>query len=134
MAKTKTTTTTKSSSPKAATKKAAPKKAAPAAKAAAPKKAAPAAKAAAPKKAAPKKAAAIKLTDAQAALLKEVVGSKDAGVTATKKIQKQLDSLQTKKLIKRGKKEGAFFKYHGTKLGEKHQATSDAGSGSNTPS
>lgn len=124
MAKTKattTTTTTKSSSPKAAVKKAAPKKAAPAAKAAG------------VKKAAPKKAAAIKLTDAQAALLKEVVGSKDAGVTATKKIQKQLDSLQTKKLIKRGKKDGAFFKYHGTKLGEKHQAASDAASSSNSP-
>ena len=152
MAKTKattTTTTTKSSSPKAAVKKAAPKKAATTAKAApkkaapaaktaavkkaAPKKAAPAAKAAGVKKAAPKKAAAIKLTDAQAALLKEVVGSKDAGVTATKKIQKQLDSLQTKKLIKRGKKDGAFFKYHGTKLGEKHQAASDAASSSNSP-
>ena len=64
--------------------------------------------------------------------MKEILGSKDAGITATKKIQKQLDSLQTKKLIKRGKKDGAFFKYHGTKLGEKHQAASDAGSTSNT--
>jgi hypothetical protein len=80
------------------------------------------------KKAAPKKAAAVKLSDAQANLLKEVAGAKDAGVTATKKIQKQLDSLQSKKLIKRGKKEGAFFKYHVTTLGEKHQAGSSTGS------
>jgi hypothetical protein len=139
MAKTKTTT--KSSSPKAATKtavkKAAPKKAAAPksdAKTAAPKKTA--AKAAAPKsggvkKAAPKKAA-VKLTDAQANLLKEVIGTKEAGLVASKKIQKQLDSLQAKKLIKRGKKEGAFYKYHGTKLGEKHQAST--GSSESSPS
>jgi hypothetical protein len=138
MAKTKTTT--KSSSPKAATKtavkKAAPKKAAAPksdAKVAAPKKTA-AKKAAAPKAGGVKKAAAkkpIKLTDAQANLLKEVLGTKDAGLVASKKIQKQLDALQTKKLIKRGKKEGAFYKYHGTKLGEKHQAST--GSSESTP-
>ena len=131
MAKTKTTT--KSSSPKAAAKtavkKAAPKKAAAPksdAKAAAPKKAAPkkaAPKAAGVKKAAPKKAA-VKLTDAQANLLKDVIGTKEDGLVATKKNQKQLDSLQAKKLIKRGKKDGAFYKYHGTKLGEKHHASS----------
>ena len=141
MAKTKTTT--KSSSPKAAPKaaaKAAPKKAAaPAAKAApkkaaAPKAAAPAApapKAAAPKKAAPKKpAAAIKLSDPQANLLKEIGAASEAGLTATKKIQRQIDALQTRKLIKKGKKDGEFFKYHVTKLGEKHLAsTSGSASG-----
>ncbi|WP_165063625.1 hypothetical protein [Paludisphaera rhizosphaerae] len=119
----------KSSTPKAAVKKAAPKKAA-APKAAAVKKVAPPKKAAAPKaaapvkKAAPKKAApAIKLSDAQTNLLKEIVGAGEIGLVASKKIQKQLDSLQTKKLIKKGKKEGEFFKYHVTKLGEKHHAS-----------
>ncbi|AMV36998.1 hypothetical protein [Planctomyces sp. SH-PL62] len=136
--------TPKSSAPKAAPKKAAapkavekaekamapkaaPKKAAaPAAKAAAPKAAAPAAKAAAPKKAAPKKAPAIKLTDSQANLLKEISGASEAGLTATKKLQKQLDGLQAKKLIKKGKKEGDFFKYHVTKIGAKHLASGTA--------
>ncbi len=123
--------------PKAASKKSAPapKSAAPktAAKAA-PKQAAPkpeAAAKAAPKKAAPKKTAEIKLTDAQANLLKEVAASKETGVIASKKIQRQIDSLQTKKLIKRGKKEGAFFKYHVTKLGEKHQAATNSEPNSN---
>ena len=108
-----------------ATKKAAPKSSAPkaaAVKKAAPKKAA-APKAAAVKKAAPKKAAAVKLSDSQANLLKEIVGAGEAGVVATKKTQKQLDSLQAKKLIKKGKKEGEFFKYHVTKIGEKHHAS-----------
>lgn len=120
----------KSSTPKAAVKKAAPKKAAAPKAAAAVKKVAPPKKAAAPKaaapvkKAAPKKAApAIKLSDAQTSLLKEIVGAGETGLVATKKIQKQLDSLQTKKLIKKGKKEGEFFKYHVTKLGEKHHAS-----------
>jgi len=108
------------SKPKAAPKaKAETKTAAPETKSKS--KAAP--KAADAKKAAPKKAApAIKLTDAQKNLLKEVAASKETGVTATKKIQRQIESLQTKKLIKRGKKEGEFFKYHLTKLGEKHFA------------
>jgi len=139
--------TPKSSAPKAAPKKAAPKKAekADAAAAAAPKKAAPkkaaapkaaapaapAPKAAAPKKAAPKKpAAAIKLSDPQANLLKEIGAASEAGLTATKKIQRQIDALQTRKLIKKGKKDGEFFKYHVTKLGEKHLAsTSGSASG-----
>jgi len=118
--------------PKKAAAKAAPKKAdkalAPKAAAAkaAPKKAAAAPKAAAAvKKAAPKKAV-IKLTDSQANLLKEIAGTSDAGLTATKKIQKQLDSLQAKKLIKKGKKDGEFFRYHVTKVGEKHLASSAA--------
>lgn len=121
--------TPKSSAPKAAPKKAAPKKAA-ADKATAPKAAAaPKApkKAAAPKaagvKKAPKKSApAIKLSDSQTNLLKEIAGAGEAGVIATKKTQKSLDALQTKKLIKKGKKEGEFFKYHVSKVGEKHVA------------
>lgn len=140
--------TPKSSAAKAAPKKAAPKKAAAAApdkatapkaaaapkapkKAAAPKAAAAAPKAAAPKavagkKAAPKKAAVVKLSDSQTNLLKEIAGSGEAGVIATKKTQKSLDSLQAKKLIKKGKKEGDFFKYHVSKVGEKHVAGLDA--------
>lgn len=122
--------TPKSSAPKAAPKKAAPKKAAPdkavAPKAAAapkaPKKAAVAPKAAGVKKAPKKSAPAIKLTDSQTNLLKEIAGAGEAGVIATKKTQKSLDALQTKKLIKKGKKEGEFFKYHVSKVGEKHIA------------
>jgi hypothetical protein len=138
---------TKKATPKAGAVKAAPKKAASkkvavdraaAPKTAAPKAAAPKAarkpavdkatvdkaapKAAGAKKAAPKKAPVVKLTDAQANLLKEIAGSGEAGVSATKKTQKSLDALQTKKLIKRGKKEGDFFKYHVSKVGEKHIA------------
>jgi hypothetical protein len=143
--------TPKGGATKAAPKKAAPKrvavdkaaeKAAPTRKAAAPKAAA--AKAAAPKaadrsaekaaapkaagakKAAPKKAPAVKLSDAQTNLLKEIAGSGETGVPATKRTQKTIDALQAKKLIKRGKKEGDFFKYHVSKVGEKHLAGLDA--------
>lgn len=116
----------KAAAPKAAASKAARKPAVdkPAVEKAAVAKASP--KAAGAKKAAPKKAPVVKLTDAQTNLLKEIAGSGEAGVSATKKTQKSLDALQTKKLIKRGKKEGDFFKYHVSKVGEKHIAGMDA--------
>lgn len=122
--------TTKSSTKKAAAPKAkaaAPKKvatkAAPAAAKlkAAPKKAAAAApktKVAAPKK----KAAPVKLTDKQSDLLKKVSDSKDAGYLGAKGESKVLESLQTKKLIKRGKKDKSSgnYSYTVSKSGAKH--------------
>jgi hypothetical protein len=115
-------TTTKAA--KAAPKKAAAKKAAP--KKAAPKKAAPKAtmKTAAPKKAAPKKKAAVKLTDKQLDLLKKVKEAKE-GYSGAKAEGRILESLQTKKLIKKGPKDKASgtFKYTISKTGEKHLAT-----------
>jgi hypothetical protein len=116
--------TTKSSA-KAAPKKAAPKKAAakPAAKKAAK---APKAKGAAKTKAAPKKKAApVKLTDKQADLLKKVADAKDAGYLGPKGESKALESLQTKKLIKRGAKDKASgsYRYVVSKAGEKHVNT-----------
>jgi hypothetical protein len=114
----------KKSAPKTGAKKAkAAKKAAPkkAAKKAAPKKAAP--KKAAPKgsvkKAAPKKAAALRLSDTQKSILKQVADTKAVGYLATKVTAKTLSTLQAKKLIKKGKKEGDHFRYFITKLGEK---------------
>ena len=118
----------------AAPKKAAPKQAA-AAKAAAPKKSA-APKASAPKaaaaKAAPKSAAApkkkaapVKLTDRQAELLKRVKDAGEAGYPASKAEGKGLESLQTKKLIKRGakNKESGNYHYSVSKAGDKHLST-----------
>jgi hypothetical protein len=99
---------------KAAPKKAAPKKAAP--KKAAPKKAAPKGSV---KKAAPKKAAALRLSDTQKSILKQVADTKAVGYLATKATAKTLSTLQAKKLIKKGKKEGDHFRYFITKLGEK---------------
>ena len=115
------------SAPKgAAPKKAAPKTSAPkgvAPKTSAPKGAAP--KTSAPKKAATpkKKAAPVKLTDNQTGLLKKVAEAKDSGYPATKAEGRVIDSLQTKKLIKRGQKtkEGNVH-YLVTKTGEKHLA------------
>ncbi|WP_337177763.1 hypothetical protein [Paludisphaera sp.] len=145
---------TKKATPKGGAAKAAPKKAAPrkvaadkaaaekpapARKAAAPKAAAPKAavavdkaapKAPAAKKAAPKKAPAVKLSDAQTNLLREIAGSGETGLPASKRTQKTIDALQTRKLIKRGKKEGDFFKYHVSKVGEKHLAGLDSAAGS----
>jgi hypothetical protein len=102
-----------------AAKKAAPKKAAKksAPKRSAPKKAAPKASA---KKAAPRKAAAVKLTDIQKGLLKQVMDTKLNGLLASKPNAKALGALLAKKLIKKGKKEGEYFRYFITKLGEKH--------------
>jgi hypothetical protein len=103
----------KSSKPKAAPKKAAPKKA--------PKKAS-GSKAKAKMKAAPaKKASPIKLTDPQKKLLSDVSQIKAPGYMGNKKDAKTLSQLLQKKLIKAvGKKEGGFFHYMVTKLGEKY--------------
>ena len=112
------------------------------AKAAAPKKAAPK-KAAAPedgggpegrgprrpppKKAAPKKKAApVKLTDKQTELLKKVTDAGEAGYPAdSKATAKGLESLQTKKLIKRGRRtrRAGTYRYRVSKAGEKHLST-----------
>jgi hypothetical protein len=110
-------TTTKKAGTKAAPKKAAPKKAAP--------KKASAPKAKAPKKAAPKKAAPVKLTDKQTDLLKKVSETKDAGYIGPKAEGRILESLQTKKLIKKGAKDKASgsYRYTVSKAGEKHLAT-----------
>jgi hypothetical protein len=118
------------SSAKAAKAKAAPKKAAP--KKTAPKRSGKAAQApkAGAKKAAPKKAPAIKLTDPQRKLLGDVAATKDAGVLETKSTAKMLGALLSKKLIKKGKKEGSSFRYHITKTGEKHAPA--AGSSTST--
>jgi hypothetical protein len=97
-------------SPKAAPKKAAPKKA-------------PKATPKAPKKGTVKKAMAVKLSDAQSRLLSTVQQAKDAGYLGNKAQAKTLDALVQRKLIKRGKKEGGFFRYQLTKAGEKHLAT-----------
>jgi hypothetical protein len=125
--------TTKTASTKAATKKAATKKTAtkkaPAVKAATASKSGTPKAGAAGKKAAPKKAAAIKLTDRQLDLLKAVHGTKEAGYLADKKAEaKALESLATKKLIKKGAKDKAsgHVRYHVSKAGEKHVASSSA--------
>jgi hypothetical protein len=119
--------------------KAAPK--AKAAKSAAPKAKAPKAKATktkkAPKpgakKAAARKAPAVKLTDPQRKMLGEVAGRKLEGLLGTKATAKQLTALLEKKLIKKGKKEGGFFRYFVTKTGEKH-ATSASPAAAEAPS
>src|SRR5438105_6914535 len=109
---------------KAATKKAAPKKSATksSAKKSAPKKGA-------TKKAAPKKKAApVKLTDKQTDLLKKIHETRDAGYLGGKGEAKALESLQTKKLIKRGAKdkEKGAYRYSVSKTGEKHMNTPPA--------
>lgn len=127
--------TTAKATTKAAPKKAAPKKAAiqTAAKAApktaaakaAPKKTAP--KAPAVKAAPKKKVAPVKLTDKHHELLKKVLEAKE-GYHGNKAEAKALESLTTKKLIKRGAKDKAtgHFKYIHTKTGEKHVNTPPA--------
>ena len=107
-----------------AAKKAGGKKSA-AKKETAPKQSSPsAAKAAAPKKTAGKKAAAapIKLTATQTDLLKKIHETKDTGYLGGKGEAKALESLQTKKLIKRGAKdkEKGAYRYSVSKTGEKH--------------
>jgi hypothetical protein len=118
--------TAKSSS---ATKTAAPKKAA-APKSSTAAKAAPksstAAKAAPKSSTAPKKKAApVKLTDRQAELLKRVQEAGESGYTASRAEAKGLESLQTKKLIKRGAKdkESGNYRYSVSRAGEKHLNT-----------
>jgi hypothetical protein len=108
------------SSAKGAAKRSAPKKAA---KASAKKSAT---KKSATKKAAPKKKAApVKLTDKQKDLLKKISDSKEAGYVGGKGESKMLESLQTKKLIKRGKKDktSGNYSYTVSKAGEKHIST-----------
>ena len=109
----KTSAPKKAAAPKAA--KVAPKKA----KSSAPK----AAKSSAPKKA-PKKAAAVKLTDKQHELLKKVHESKE-GYMGSKAESKALETLTTKKLIKRGAKDktSGHYRYMVSKAGEKHLST-----------
>ena len=112
----------------AAPKKAAAKKSAP--KAAAVKASAPKAAKAAPKaKAGPKKKAApVKLTEKQTELLKKIGGTKEGGYVGTKAEGRMLESLQTKKLIKRGakNKESGSYSFSLSKTGEKHLATPPA--------
>lgn len=78
---------------------------------------------AAPKKpVAAKKAAAIKLTDKQRELLKAIQSKGVTGhLPANKNEEKSLESLATKKLLKKGKKdkEKGFYAYMLTKAGEK---------------
>lgn len=74
-------------------------------------------------KPAPKKAAEPKLTDKQRELLKAVHGKGATGhIPANKNEEKSLESLATKKLLKKGKKdkEKGFYAYMLTKTGEKH--------------
>jgi hypothetical protein len=87
----------------------------------------PKAPAAAPKKAAaaaPKKAPApVKLTERQLEFLKQIQSTKEEGyLTAKKAEEKTIETLLTKKLIKKGAKDKASGKYRFTvsKAGEKH--------------
>jgi len=109
------------SSAKGAAKKSSPKKAA---KASATKKSA--TKKSATKKASPKKKAApVKLSDKQSELLKKISETKEGRYVAGKGESKMLESLQTKKLIKRGAKDKASgsYRYTVSKAGEKHIST-----------
>src|SRR5262249_31379684 len=106
------------SSAKGAAKKSSPKKAA---KAASTKKSS--TKKTGTRQSAPKKKASpVKLTDKQKDLLKKVSDSKEAGYFGAKGESKMLESLQTKKLIKRGKKDktSGSYSYTVSKAGEKH--------------
>jgi hypothetical protein len=116
MAVKKTVTPKKGSTSKPATKKAAPKKSAPKKS---PKSAGGKPKPAT-KKTAAKKAPALKLTDAQGRLLAAVSDTKEAGYLGNKAQAKSLDALLKRKMIKRGKKEGGFYRYMVTKAGAKH--------------
>ena len=122
----KKSTSSKSSTKTATKAKAAPKKAAPKAKAdqkAKAPKAGGTKKAGGAKKAAVKKAPAVKLTDPQKKLLCEVAATKEAGIMGTKGNVKMLGALLEKKLVKKGKKDKDYFRYHITKAGEKHASS-----------
>ena len=120
--------------PKAAAAQAAPKQdAAAGTKAAAPKGAAAegstpkgaAAQAGGPKGSAPKKKPApVKLNERQTELLKKVREAQE-GYTAGKGEAKSLDSLLTRKLIKRGAKdkESGNYRFSASRAGEKHLDT-----------
>ena len=75
---------------------------------------------AAPTKGAAKKAPAVKLSDAQGRVLSSVHQAGEMGYLGNKAQAKTLDVLLQKKLIKRGKKEGGFYRYMVTKAGAKH--------------
>ena len=112
-------------SKKAATRKAAPKKGATTKKAGASKSGVKAG--AATRKAAAKKTPAVKLTDRQLDLLRTVHRTKDAGYLGDKRAEaKGLESLVTKKLIKRGAKDKASGhpRYLVSKAGAKHVSSS----------
>ncbi len=100
--------------PKSAIKKAAPKKAV---KKASVAKVKPKVKAAAKKVV--KKASPVKLTEPQQKLLSTVSQTPSPGYLGNKAEAKALASLLQKRLVKTGKKEGGFFRYMMTKLGEK---------------
>jgi len=113
----------------AAPKVPAPKSAAPkgaAAKGSAPKGAA--AQATGPKGSAPKKKPApVKLNERQAELLKKVREAQE-GYTAGKGEAKSIESLLTRKLIKRGAKdkESGHYRFSTSRAGEKHLDTPPA--------
>ena len=123
--------------PKAAAAQAAPKQdTAARAKAAAPKGPAPksaapkgaAAQATGPKGSAPKKKPApVKLNERQAELLKKVREAQE-GYTAGKGEAKSIESLLTRKLIKRGAKdkESGHYRFSTSRAGEKHLDTPPA--------
>ncbi len=82
-----------------------------------------------PKKAAAKKAAAapIKLTASQDEMLKKIGEGAEAGYMVGKKIeQRSIESLLTKKLIKKGAKdkESGNLRYHISTAGKKHLGSS----------
>lgn len=93
---------------------------APAAKAKADAKTSP--KAPAAGKAAPKKVAPVKITENQAGLLAKIHAAGAEGHEPTKAEARNVESLLTKKLLKRGSKNKAtgLFRYHVTKTGLKH--------------
>ncbi|WP_435009600.1 hypothetical protein P12x_000858 [Tundrisphaera lichenicola] len=81
------------------------------------------------KKAAPKKAAAapIKLSASQDELLKKIGETADTGYMVAKKVEERsIESLLTKKLIKKGAKDKASgaLRYHISSSGKKHLTTS----------
>jgi hypothetical protein len=118
---------------KAEAKETAPKKAPKKKATAAPEAAttpAPAEAAATPapaKKAAPKKAAApIKLSASQGDLLKKISEAAETGYTVAKKVEERsIESLLSKKLIKKGAKDKAsgLLRYHISSSGKKHLTT-----------
>jgi hypothetical protein len=124
ISKTKKSSTPKTK-PKSAIKKAAVKKSVKKASGARAKpkvKAAPAKPKvkAAPAKKAVKKASAVKLTEPQQKLLSAVSQSPSPGYLGNKIEVKLLAALLEKKVVKTGKKEGGFFRYMVTKLGERY--------------
>jgi hypothetical protein len=76
---------------------------------------------------APRKAPALKLSDTQKILLRQLADVQAGGVVSTRKTAKTLDTLQAKKLIRKGKKEGDHYRYFITKLGEKQSVGGQAG-------